>query len=176
MLGSGDNSFGSISASAPKDVWTVGNFLPDDPNANPDATLSLAAHFDGTSWSITPTPNAGPNFNTLFGVKATGGQAWAVGGRQDDGFHDRALVEHWDGHSWQIVDVPQPGAGGDMFFSVSAPSPSDVWAVGQQQATVDGPFSTLVEHWDGKTWNVVPAANPGSTGNSFYGVLAQHPG
>jgi hypothetical protein len=176
MLGSGDNSFGSISAATPNNVWTVGNFLPDDPSANPDATLSLAAHYDGTSWSITPTPNAGPNFNTLFGVEATGGQAWAVGVRQNDDFRDRTLVEHWDGNSWQIVDVPQPGAGGDMLFSVSAPSPSDVWAVGQQQVTVDGPFSTLVEHWDGHSWSVVPAANPGSTGDSFYGVLAQHPG
>jgi hypothetical protein len=63
-----------------------------------------------------------------------------------------------------------------MLFSVSAPSPSDVWAVGQQQVTEDGPFSTLVEHWDGDTWSVVPAANPGSSGNSFYTVLAQGPG
>src|SRR5262249_4441608 len=158
------------------DVWTVGNFLPDDPNANPDATLSLAAHYNGTSWSIFPTPNAGPNFNTLFGVVATGGQAWAVGVRQNGNFQDRALVEHWDGKSWQIVDVPQPGAGRDMLFSVSALSPSDVWAVGQQQVTEDGPFSTLVEHWDGHTWSVVPAANPGSSGNSFYGVLAEPSG
>jgi hypothetical protein len=176
MHGNGDNSFGAISASTPNDIWAVGNFLPDDPNANQDATLSLAAHYDGKSWSITPTPNAGPNFNTLFGVATTGGQAWAVGVRQDANFRARALVEHWDGTSWQIVDVPQPGAGRDMLLSVSAPSPSDVWAVGQQQVTEDGPFSTLVEHWDGHTWSVVPAANPGSSGNSFYGVLAEPSG
>jgi len=175
MLGSGDNSFGSVAASSPNDVWAVGNFLPDDPNANPDATLSLAAHYSGASWSIIPTPNAGPNFNTLFGVDAKGGQAWAVGVRQDDNFRDRALVEHWDGTHWQIVEVPQPAAARDMLFSVSARSPSDVWAVGQQQVTEDGPFSTLVEHWDGLGWSVVPASNPGSSGNSFYGVLARGP-
>src|SRR5262249_59072871 len=50
------------------------------------------------------------------------------------------------------------------------------WAVGQEQATEYGLFTTLVEHWDGVSWSVVPAANPGSTGNSFYGVLAQHDG
>jgi hypothetical protein len=176
MLGTNDNSFGAASAASPNDVWTVGNFLPDDPNANQDATLSLAAHYNGSSWSISPTPNAGPNFNTLFGVAAKGGQAWAVGVRQNDNYQDRALVQHWDGTSWQIVTVPQPATARDMLFSVSAQSPSDVWAVGQQQASEDGPFSTLVEHWDGKTWSVVPAANPGSTGNSFYGVLAQGPG
>jgi hypothetical protein len=176
MHGTADNSFGSISAAAPNDIWTVGNFLPDDPNANPDATLSLAAHYDGKSWSITPTPNAGPNFNTLFGVAATDGQAWAVGVYQNDNFHDRALVEHWDGQSWQIVNVPQPGSGRDMLFGAAALSPSDVWVVGQQQTTEDGPFSTLVEHWDGRTWSIVPAANPGSSGNSFYGVLARQSG
>jgi hypothetical protein len=48
--------------------------------------------------------------------------------------------------------------------------------VGQQQVTKDGPFSTLVEHWDGHAWSVVPAADPGSSGNSFYGVLAQQGG
>jgi hypothetical protein len=176
MRGSADNSFGWVSAANPSDVWAVGNFLPDDPNANQDATLSLAAHYNGTSWSITPTPNAGPNFNTFFSVAATGGQAWAVGVRQNDNFQTRALVEHWDGLGWQIVDVPQPGAGRDMLFSVSAASPSNVWAVGQQQVNEDGPFSTLVEHWDGQSWSVVPAVNPGSSGNSFYGVLAQRPG
>jgi len=175
MRGSGDNSLGSVAGSSPDDLWTVGNFLPDDPNANADATLSLAAHFDGTSWSIAPTPNAGPNFNTLFGVDATGGQAWAVGVRQNDNFRDRALVEHWDGRRWQIVDVPQPAPALDMLFSVSARSPSDVWAVGQQQVSEDGSFSTLVEHWDGRNWSVVPAANPGSSGNSFYGVAARGP-
>jgi hypothetical protein len=173
MYGNGDNSLGAIAAAAPNDIWAVGDFLPDDPHANPDATLSLAAHYNGSTWSITPTPNAGPNFNTLFGVTASAGQAWAVGVRQNDSFQDRALVEHWDGKSWQILDVPQPGAGRDMLFSASALSPTDVWAVGQQQVSEDGPFSTLVEHWDGHTWSVVPAANPGSTGNSFYGVLAQ---
>jgi hypothetical protein len=176
MHGTADNSFGAISAAAPNDIWTVGNFLPDDPKANQDATLSLAAHYDGTSWTIIPTPNAGPNFNTLFGVAATGGQAWAVGTSQDANFRDRALVEHWDGKSWQIVDVPQPGAGRDMLYGASASSPSDVWVVGQQQVAQDGKFSTLVEHWNGHTWSVVPAANPGSTGNSFYGVLALQPG
>lgn len=176
MRGTNDNSFGAIDAASPNDIWTVGNFLPDDAAANQDATLSLAAHYDGSSWSIVPTPNAGPNFNTLFGVAATQGQAWAVGVNLDDQFRDRALVEHWDGTSWQIVDVPQPGAGGNMLFGVSARSQSDVWAVGQQRATPDGPFSTLVEHWDGHRWSVVPAADPGSTGNSFYGVVAQKRG
>ena len=79
LLGTSDNSLGAVAASAPDDVWAVGNFLPDTASSNQDATLTLAAHFDGKTWSAVPTPNAGPNFNTLFGVAAAGGQA--SGGR-----------------------------------------------------------------------------------------------
>ncbi|HYS34854.1 MAG TPA: alkaline phosphatase family protein, partial [Pseudonocardiaceae bacterium] len=74
-LGTADNTFGAVAPVSPKDVWAVGNFLPDTPSSNPDATLSTAAHFDGTRWTSTPTPNTGPNFNTLFGVAAVPGRA-----------------------------------------------------------------------------------------------------
>lgn len=56
-----------------------------------------------------------------------------------------------------------------------------MWAVGTQQAAGtsvagsddSGAFSTLVEHFDGHHWTVVPAANPGDAGNSLYAVAAR---
>jgi hypothetical protein len=59
----------------------------------------------------------------------------------------------------------------DMLFSVSLTSPSNVWAVGDQEGS-NGIFETLVEHFDGTHWSVVPARNPGNAGNHFYGVAA----
>src|SRR5262245_23809836 len=155
LYGTGDNSLGNVSGSAPNDVWAVGNFLPDTSSSNQDATLSLAAHFDGSSWTDVPTPNVGPNFNTLFSVASLNGQAWAVGVHLDDQYRDRALVEHWDGTNWTVVNVPQPGSERDLLYSVSARTPSDIWAVGDQQGA-DGKFRTLAEHWDGQQWSVVP--------------------
>jgi hypothetical protein len=35
-----------------------------------------------------------------------------------------------------------------------------------------GTFSTLIEHWDGRNWSVVRSADPGSSGNSLFGVAA----
>jgi len=174
LRGTNDNSLGAVAASSPSDVWAVGNFLPDTANSNQDATLSLANHFDGTAWSVVPTPNAGPNFNTLLGVAASGGKAWAVGVRLNSAFQDRALVEAWDGTSWSIVNNPQPGSQRDILFGVSALSTSDVWAVGDQEGA-NGIFETLVEHFDGTSWSVVPSQNPGSTGNHLYGVMAVAP-
>jgi hypothetical protein len=163
-----------VPASSPNDVWAVGNFLPDTANSNQDATLSLANHFDGTTWSVVPTPNAGPNFNSLLGVAASGGRAWAVGLRLDSAFQDRALVEAWDGTSWSLVDVPQPGSMRDMLSGASAVSTSDVWAVGDQEGA-NGKFETLTEHFDGTKWSVVTSPDPGSVANHLYGVKAVGP-
>jgi hypothetical protein len=164
-------SLGAVAAAASNDVWAVGNFLPDTPTSNQDATLTLANHYDGTRWSAVPTPNAGPNFNTLFGVAARDGRAWAVGVRQDSNDRDRGLIEAWDGSRWSIVSAPQPGPSRDLFFGVSALSASDVWAVGDQQGS-DGRFETLVEHWDGHTWSVVPTPRHGSASTLLDGIAA----
>ena len=173
LLGTNDNSLGSIAGSAPNDIWAAGNFLPDTSDSNQDATLSLALHFDGSNWTTTPTPNAGPNFNTFFGVAAAEQHAWGVGVHLDQDFKTRGLVESWDpaAAQWRIVDIPQPGAERDLLFGASAVSSNDVWAVGEQQSA-DGTFGTLVEHFDGSTWRVVPSPDPGATGNHLYGVVA----
>lgn len=174
VLGSGNNSLGAVAGSGPHDVWAVGNFLPDTANSNQDATLNLAQHFDGTSWRVVPTPNAGSNFDTLFSVTDSGGKAWAAGVFLDGRFRGRALVAAWDGTKWTVVDVPQPGALRDILYGVSADSPTDVWAVGGQVGP-DGRYRTLAEHFDGRRWTVVPSQDPGGTGDIFYGVTALAP-
>jgi len=62
----------------------------------------------------------------------------------------------------------------DYLTSVTAVSANDVWAVGERQDHA-GRFGTLVEHWDGHRWTVVPSPNPGATGNHLYGVAAASP-
>jgi hypothetical protein len=173
-LGTNDNSLGAVAAVSRSDVWAVGNFLPDTKASNPDATLATAAHFNGSHWVHAPVPNSGPNFNTLFGVAATHGKAWAVGVTLNASYHARSLVEGWNGKAWHIAAAPKLGTQGDMLFSAAAVSPSDVWAVGQQQDKA-GTFSTLIEHWDGRNWSVVRSADPGSSGNSLFGVAAAGP-
>ena len=169
--GAGDNSYGSVSAANPHDIWAVGNYLPDTPGSNPDATLSLAAHYDGHRWTATPTPNAGANFTNLFGVAAVAGQAWAVGDILSASDSARSLIEHWDGSRWHLVTTPRLHGQRDMLFGAAAASAHDVWAVGQRQNTA-GKFSTLIEHFDGRRWTVLPAPNPGASGNSLYAVSA----
>ncbi len=148
----------------------MGNYLPDTPGSNPDTTLTLAVHW-GHSWTPTPTPNAGPNFSTLFGVAALSGQAWAVGTALNDHYTSQAIVEHWDGAAWSLQSVPALGGKRSLFYGVTAITTTDVWAVGLRQDDA-GKFGTLVEHFDGRSWSLVPAVDPAQAGNAFYAVAS----
>jgi len=169
-VGGGDNSLASVAGSAADDVWAVGQVAPD---ANPNITLTLALHFDGTAWSVVDTPNAGRHANALLAVAAAGGTAWAVGYDIGPDFLSHSLIEAWDGRAWRVVAHPQP-FDTENLYGVAATSPSDVWAVGSGRDG-EGAFHTLVLHFDGRRWTVVPSADPGSTGNVLYGVVATAP-
>jgi hypothetical protein len=183
-LGTNDNSFGGVAVASGSDIWAVGNYLPDTAMSNQDATLSLAAHFDGDHWTSTPTPNVGPNYNTLFGVAAVPGRAWAVGVAQDSTFHPHSLVESWNGTAWRVVATPRLNTQRDMLLSATATAiatataaatgTADVSAVGEQQDP-SGRFATLAEHYDGHSWTVVPTPNPGTSGNHLDAVAADGP-
>lgn len=174
MLGAGDNTYGAVAAVSPSDVWTAGNFLPDAAGSNMDATLATAAHYDGTKWTQTPVPDSGPNYNTLFGVAATQGRAWAVGVALDRNYAAHSLIDAWNGSAWHVAATPRLHSERDILYSASAVSANDVWAAGIQQSKT-GKVGTLVEHWDGKRWTVVPSPDPGTFGNQLYGVAAAGP-
>ena len=170
-LGTADNSFGALASPSPTDVWTVGNYLPDQPSGNPDATRPVAAHFDGSQWLSTPTPSVGPNFGTLFGVAAVPGRAWAVGVQVDASYHIHSLIESWNGSGWSVSATPRLRTARDLLFAASAVSGGGAWAVGERQDHAGG-FTALIEHWDGHRWAVVPAANPGRAGDHLTAVSA----
>jgi hypothetical protein len=68
---------------------------------------------------------------------------------------------------------PAVGTGNNILTSVSVASNSNAWAVGWVSHGV--PARTLVEHWNGKAWKVVPSPSPGgATGQSnLYGVAVR---
>ena len=58
----------------------------------------------------------------------------------------------------QLNTVPSPNIGTDsnLLQGVSALSSNNVWAVGY----AGNPAQTLIEHWNGTVWSVVPSLNP----------------
>jgi len=86
--------------------------------------------------------------------------AWAVGASDALSTTGRPLAEHWDGHAWSTVAVPLPaGAMSAELDGVDELSSGNVWAVGRQ-TTSAGAERTLIEHFDGTAWAVVPSPNP----------------
>src|SRR6266542_3404528 len=119
------------------------------------------------SWQKVTSPNVcGSNAldNELLGVDAISlSDAWAVGWSQEPSgppYVKRTLTEHFDGSTWRIVPSPNPANDvQSVLYSVSGTSANDVWAVG---STHDGnsPSRTLIEHWDGTRWSIVPSPSP----------------
>jgi hypothetical protein len=167
-IGNFDNNLAAVSAASATDAWAVGSYYAP---SNTNVLVSMAEHFDGSSWTEIPLPNVGPNENTLLGVSELASRhAWAVGYYVNAEYQQRTLVQHYDGSTWSVLSSPSPGTQ-NILYGVAAISDSDVWAVGTEK-DASGVWHALAEHYDGSGWSVVSAVDAGSSGNQLYAVTA----
>jgi hypothetical protein len=134
-------------------VWAVGSH----PNPqDPDEDGTLAEHWDGTRWTVVPSPSEAEQDNVFFGVAALGpGDVWAVGQHKQPFFEDEhLLVEHWDGRQWSFSPAP-PASFDDTLEAVDGTGPADVWAVGAFNTGGTSLNKSLIEHWNGSAWTIV---------------------
>jgi hypothetical protein len=126
-----------------------------------DLTNTLIEQWDGTVWTIVPSPNA-PTvvFNDLAGVSCTSTTSCvAVGSGRG------TLVVQLTDTTWSIVPSPNPPGATDVAFSgVSCPSPTRCFAVGDQFK--QHAFQRLVEMWNGVRWSLVGVPVPSGTKRS----------
>ena len=168
--GSRFNQLFSVAALSSNDAWAVG--------ASSNANLinqTLIAHWDGTQWSIVPSPLAPGTSSFLYGIAAiAANDIWAVGYIQVGFSAQQPLTMHWDGTSWSVVPSPSTSpANRDILWAVSALSADNVWATGYSSDAVTGEIRTLIEHWNGSAWSIVPSPNPsGSIYNFAWGIEA----
>lgn len=149
-------------------IWAVGY------SSDGNLAYTLVERWDGTAWSIVPSPNPGTDV-FLDGVAATGpDDAWAVGYYFDPATQiNEALIERWDGTTWNIVAGPNPGELDNSLSEVAAVSANDAWAVGY---FTGGGWTnqTFITHWDGTQWTQMPAPS-GTMGAALYGIAAVSP-
>ncbi len=165
-------SLEGLTAISATDMWAGGSILTTI-GGFPEA-FPLFEHFDGTSWTATIDES---NLNSfMFGISAQAtNDVWAVGTVA----LGATFVEHYDGTAWSVVASPSPGQGQNTLLGVTALAPNDAWAVGffVEAANQDRPQKTLIEHWDGTSWKVVPSPNVGgpntqTMSNQLRGVIA----
>jgi len=164
-----------MTAVASNDIWAVGAMLE-----NNSLLQALFEHWDGTAW----TAKTGPFHGFFRGVSAdAANDIWAVG---YSGLNFVTFSEHYDGTGWTLVKTPDVGTGPNALNAVVALAPNDVWAVGYATASqkppphqFDVPTKTLIEHYDGTGWSVVPSPNVGPNSqyqsNRLLGITAVSP-
>jgi hypothetical protein len=148
------------------DAWAVGSYR--DGGAILQKTLIL--RWNGTAWSIVPSPNPQSFQNALNAVTVvSAGDAWAVG-YTSNGTGYKTLALHWNGSSWQAVSSPSPGAPNNELLGVDAVASNDVWAVGYANEAAGDVYRTLALHWNGSSWQV--AARPNDSDSRLNAVDA----
>jgi hypothetical protein len=137
--------------------------------------LTLAEHWNGTSWTVVPTPNpAGTNAGALSGISCTSSTACTAVGQYTSpttGLPE-TLAEAWNGMTWSIQPTPNPSnAAGATLSGVSCRADGTCIAVGSYQNTTLGTGVTLAEMWNGSAWSISSTPNPpGGTHSSLSSV------
>src|SRR5262249_55133885 len=151
---------------ADNDAWAVGYYQ----NGIPNPAQTLIEHWDGLTWSIQPSLNPGTD-NHLTGISAlAANDIWAVGDTYNG--TTQTLIVHWNGSQWSRVPSPTHGPGySDLLTGVAALSVGNIWAVGY--TIHSGATQTLIEHWDGTQWQIVPSPNPAPLASRLLGVAAR---
>ncbi len=174
------NALYAVTAITANDAWAGGFY--EGPPSGQITGHPLFEHWNGSTWSIVPSPAPPADsgaINGFYAISST--NVWAVGAL----FTETAvaahspLVEHWDGTAWSIVAAPIPVSNGHnddtSLQGVSGTSASDVWAVGYHSDPLiptGGHVQTLFEHWDGVGWSILTGANPSTDLNQLFGVSA----
>jgi hypothetical protein len=139
----------AVSAPTPTSAWAVGNFFSGHEGG---VHGPIIERWDGTHWQLTD-PGL-PTGVFLSGVSALSpGDVW-IAGSYRQGNH--AFVQHLHDGGWQTEQLPV-SARYSHLTAIHAINDQDVWAVGDQSDGHTG--HTLIVHWDGSRWTVVPSPN-----------------
>jgi alpha-tubulin suppressor-like RCC1 family protein len=177
VLGWGDNAFGQLGNGTTNQQVTpaavtglIGVRAISAGSVQAAALISSAGPPTLTStpsiWQVANTPDLGgatvSDYSFAAVSAASAASAWAVGTAEVSA--DLPLAEHWNGTAWSNVAVPVPADTGQASFSgVDDLSPTNAWAVGDWEASGSVEEQTLIEHWNGTAWSIVPSPNPGGT-------------
>ncbi len=166
-IGTSDSLSGVAAASA-NEIWAVG-----EGSNSMQIPQTLIEKWDGTQWTIVNSPNVKGDQSTLSAVTVvSANDVWAVGSSFNPKTNIlQTLTERWSGTKWSIVKSPDGSNPFNLLSGVTAVSTNDVWAVGDSYNPQTQVGQTLIEHWDGTQWSVVPDPNAGAD-DDLFGVAA----
>lgn len=136
----------SVSCPSIESCQAVGSYL----NADLDTSPTLVESWDGSSWSIAPSPSTG-SFDQLQGVSCpSAGACMAVGYSEQSSGAEQTLTEWWNGTTWSILDSPDTSAASAL-QGLSCSSTASCTAAGGYYTSAQQPViyssHTLVEEF-----------------------------
>ncbi|HLK43194.1 MAG TPA: hypothetical protein VKV34_07610, partial [Thermoleophilia bacterium] len=128
---------------------------------------TLVESWDGSSWSIVPSPDEGVSSALVAVSCAAPDSCMAIG---YGGAYGGALAETWNGSSWSTAPVPHVGA----LSAVSCSLPSACTAVG----ALPSGRGFAAENWNGWSWSaqIAAPAGPPTAIDTVSGISCVAPG
>jgi hypothetical protein len=148
-MGTGSTPLNAMWGFSGSDIWAVGDWY------DGSAFQSLAELWNGSTWTIVPSPDNGGvegsgDDTVLFGAGGLNGHdVWGVG-TYYNGSHYETFAMNWNGTAWSIVASPSV-ANTNNYLETAAPTDGtsgDFWAVGNHDIGSDtSEVRTLVEEY-----------------------------
>ncbi len=180
----------AVEVIAPWDVWAVGNYSAQVLSGYDQFTLAM--HYNGTTWSIVPSPSPTPAEGlTHCDLRAVAAAApndvWAVGHKNFTGqggyVGTRVLALRWNGSAWSEVPLPVPtqasspfqGASGDSLQDLAVIAPNDLWLVGKWYRFLPSDavvWPGVALHWNGSDFEVFEPPLVSPTANQQLSAVA----
>jgi hypothetical protein len=142
-----DSTLGSVSCVSPRACVAVGDYQ--SYTTGRDSTL--AERWDGTGWTIVPSPNpAGASATRLVGVScASPLSCLAIGTYDTRALRQRPLAERWNGRRWSIIRPPTLANAANVSpTTVSCGSNTDCVVLGTYTPRGGGADHGFIERWN----------------------------
>jgi hypothetical protein len=164
-VGNAHNYLSGVSCVSSTSCVTVGNAV-----VSGHGVEALIESWNGSKWSIVPSPNLNLNSGNLAGVSCVSARSCTAAGWYNTGVGpDQTLIESWNGSAWSIPSSPDQGTGDNRLAGISCRSASLCTAVGDYVNT-GGVSQTLAESWNGSTWSIPSSPDQGTGNNTLAGI------
>ena len=159
-----DNYLTSVSSAGAQWCAAVGSSI-----SKKAVQRALVEVWDGSSWTMEPTPLPGGPTSTaglesVSCLSATACTAVGAFARPGVNAQERPLAEAWNGHDWTIQPTPNPKAENGSQLNGLSCTASDACTAGGNYAFADVDQSIFALRWDGSAWKEQEQPNPAGQG------------
>lgn len=165
-LPGGGEELNSVSCPSSSSCMAVGESLVFSTRIGILVEHPFAESWNGTKWTVVPTPVLAHSGASLNGVSCTSAASCMAVGNEGTPKNPLlfTLAESWNGTAWTVVSTPAPlTPGGTSLSKVSCTSTSNCMAAGYYGFNNGtGTAVTLAESWNGSTWQRRVTPVPGS--------------